>query len=81
MVIAKTVAATAVGALAAWGVETALVAAWSIDPGFVGVLVRVSLATAVGTAVLVVAALALRIDELRHIVGVMTDLARRRARA
>ncbi len=81
VVIAKTVAAAAVGALAAWGVETALVAAWSIDPGFVGVLVRVSLATAVGTAVLVVAALALRIDELRHIVGVMTDLARRRARA
>ena len=81
VVIGKTALATAVGALAAWGVETLLVSAWGQDPGFMLALARATLATVAGTAVIVVAALALRIEELRHIVGVMTDLARRKARA
>jgi hypothetical protein len=81
VVIGKTLVATAVGAFAAWAVETALVSAWTLDAGFLLVLARVVLATAAGTAVIVAVALALRIEELRHIVGVMTDLVRRRARA
>ena len=49
--------------------------------GFLLLLVRISLAVAAGGLVIVAGSLALRIDELRSIVGVMTDLVRRRGRA
>jgi putative peptidoglycan lipid II flippase len=80
-VMAKTVVVSLAGALAAYGVDQALTAAWGVAPGFLLLLVRISLAVAVGGLVIVAGSLALRIDELRSIVGVMTDLGRRRGRA
>jgi putative peptidoglycan lipid II flippase len=81
VVMAKTVLVSFAGALVAYAVDQALVGAWGTDPGFLLVLVRISLAVAAGGLVIVAGSLALRIDELRAIVGVMTDLVRRRGRA
>ena len=68
-------------ALVAYAIDRALVGAWGTDPGFLLLLVRISLAVAAGGLVIVAGSLALRIDELRAIVAVMTDLVRRRGRA
>ena len=81
VVMAKTVLVSFAGALVAYAVDRALVGAWGADPGFLLLLVRISLAVAAGGLVIVAGSLALRIDELRAIVGVMTDLVRRRGRA
>ncbi len=81
LVMAKTVVVSLAGALAAYLVESALVGAWGVDPGFILILVRITLAAAAGGLVIVAGSIALRIDELRSIVGVMVDLIRRRGRA
>jgi putative peptidoglycan lipid II flippase len=81
MVIGKTLVVSFAGALAAYGVDQALTAAWGVSPGLLLLLVRISLAVVAGGLVIIAGSLALRIDELRSIVGVMTDLVRRRGRA
>jgi len=68
------------GAGAAYLVNTALVAAWGEDTSQLLVLVRLIAATAAGGLVVVGGAAALRMEELRTIVGVMADLMRRRGR-
>jgi peptidoglycan biosynthesis protein MviN/MurJ (putative lipid II flippase) len=69
-----------VGAGVAYAVNNALVAAWGEDASQVLVLVRLVVATAAGGLVVVAGAAALRMEELRTIVGVMADLMRRRGR-
>ena len=81
MVMAKTFAASLAGALVAFGIESALVLAWGQDPGFILILVRTTVAIAAGGLVIIAGSLALRIGELRTIVGVVLDLFRRRGRA
>jgi putative peptidoglycan lipid II flippase len=68
------------GAAAAFLVNNALVTAWGQDTLQVLVLVRLVAATAAGGLVVVAGAAALRMEELRTIVGVMADLIRRRGR-
>jgi putative peptidoglycan lipid II flippase len=68
------------GAAAAYAVNNALVTAWGVDTSQLLVLVRLVAATAAAALVVVVGAAALRMDELRTIVGVMADLLRRRGR-
>jgi putative peptidoglycan lipid II flippase len=81
MVMAKTFAVSLAGALVAFGIESALVGAWGPDPGFIPILVRTTVAVAAGGLVIVAGSFALRIGELRTIVGVVMDLIRRRGRA
>ena len=69
-----------VGAAVAYAVNNALVTAWGEDASQVLVLVRLVVATAAGGLVVVAGAAALRMEELRTIVGVMADLMRRRGR-
>ena len=68
------------GAAAAYVVNNALVTAWGEDTSQLLVLVRLMAATAAGGLVVVAGAAALRMEELRTIVGVMADLMRRRGR-
>ena len=68
------------GGSAAYVVNNALVTAWGEDTSQVLVLVRLAAATAAGGLVVVAGAAALRMEELRTIVGVMADLMRRRGR-
>jgi putative peptidoglycan lipid II flippase len=68
------------GAGAAYLVNSALVTAWGEDTSQLLVLVRLVAATAAGGLVVVAGAAALRMEELRTIVGVMADLVRRRGR-
>jgi len=68
------------GALVAYAIDVALVGAWGAAPGFLLLLVRIAVAVAAGGLVIVAGSLALRIDELRTIVGVVVDLVRRRGR-
>jgi putative peptidoglycan lipid II flippase len=68
------------GAAAAYAVNSALVAAWGEDASPLLVLVRLVAATAAGGLVVLAGAAALRLEELRTIVGVMADLLRRRGR-
>jgi hypothetical protein len=72
---------TAAGAVVAYGIEQALLGAWGEDPGVVLLVARSGLAVLGGGLVLVAGALALRIAELRTIVGVVVDLIARRGRA
>ena len=69
-----------VGAAAAFVVNNALVTAWGQDTSQLLVLARLVAATAAGGLVVVAGAAALRMEELRTIVGVMADLIRRRGR-
>jgi putative peptidoglycan lipid II flippase len=80
-VLGRAAAVALAGAAVAWGVEQALLAAWGEDPGFLVLLVRASAATAAGGLVILGGSLALRITELRTIVGIVLDLLRRRGRA
>ncbi len=80
-VLLRTLVVAAAGGAVAWGVEQALLDAWGEDPGFVLLLVRVSIATAAGGLVFIAGSLALRISELRLIVDLVVDLLRRRGRA
>jgi putative peptidoglycan lipid II flippase len=80
-VVARTLVVTLAGAAVGYGIELALVAAWGEDPGFLLLVVRSGLAVAAGGVVIIAGALALRIAELRTIVGVVVDLISRRGRA
>ena len=80
VVMAKTVVVSFAGALVAYAIDVALVGAWGAAPGFLLLLVRIAVAVAAGGLVIVAGSLALRIDELRTIVGVVVDLVRRRGR-
>ncbi len=80
-VLLLTAIVSAFGAAAAWAVTVVLVGAWSEDASVLLVLLRLVLATAAGAAVVVAGSLALRIGELRTIVGVVKDLLRRPGRA
>ncbi len=53
VVMAKTVLVSFAGALVAYAVDRALVGAWGADPGFLLLLVRISLAVAAGGLVIV----------------------------
>jgi len=81
VVLGKSLLVGLAGAAVAFGVEQLLRGAWGEGPGFVLVLARTTAATTAGGAVIVAGSLALRIDELRTIVGVVVDLIRRRGRA
>jgi len=81
LVMAKSLLVCGVGAGVAWGVEQALLGAWGEDPGFLLLVARAGTAVAAGGLVIIAGSLALRITELRTIVGVVMDLLRRRGRA
>ncbi len=51
------------------------------DPGTIGLIIEMGVATLVWAGVTAAAALALRIDELRSIVGLMVDALRRPRRS
>jgi putative peptidoglycan lipid II flippase len=79
-VMGRAVLVAATGGVVAWAIGIALTGAFGADPGFVRLLVRTAVETAVGGAVILAGSLALRIEEPRLIVGVVVDLIRRRGR-
>jgi putative peptidoglycan lipid II flippase len=81
VVMAKTVAVSLAGSLVAFGVSQVLTGAWGPAPGVLLLLCRICLAVAAGGLVIVAGSLALRVTELRTIVGVVADLIRRRGRS
>jgi putative peptidoglycan lipid II flippase len=81
LVMTKALVASALGAAIAWLVYEALLGAWGEDPGFLLLLVRTAVTTICGGVVILVASAALRIEELRTIVGLVVDLLRRKGRA
>jgi putative peptidoglycan lipid II flippase len=80
-VLARTLLVTLAGAAVAYGTRQVLLGAWGEDPGFALLVARSGLAVASGGLVIVAGAFALRIGELRTIVGVVVDLIARRGRA
>jgi putative peptidoglycan lipid II flippase len=80
-VLLRTLVVAGAGGVVAWLVHQALLGTWGEDPGFVLVVVRAAIASLAGGLVIVAGALALRITELRTIVGIVVDLLRRRGRA
>ena len=80
VVMAKTTAASVAGALVAWIVTAGLTAAWGASPGLLAVFVRLCLASGAGMLVILGGSLALRIEEPRAIVAIVTDLVRSRRR-
>ena len=81
VVMTKALGASALGAAVAWLVYEALLGAWGEDPGFLLLLVRTAVTTICGGIVILAASTALRIEELRTIVGLVVDLLRRKGRA
>jgi len=81
VVMTKALVASALGAAVAWLVYEALLGAWGEDPGFLLLLVRTAITTICGGVVILAASAALRIEELRTIVGLVVDLLRRKGRA
>jgi len=81
VVMTKALGASALGAAVAWLVYEALLGAWGEDPGFLLLLVRTAVTTICGGVVILAASTALRIEELRTIVGLVVDLLRRKGRA
>jgi len=81
LVMGKSLVVSLAGGVAAYAVEQLLVGAWGESPGFVLLVVRAGLAVSVGGLVIVAGSRALRITELGTIVGLMSDLIRRRGRA
>jgi putative peptidoglycan lipid II flippase len=81
LVAGKTLVVSVAGGLAAWFVYSTLLGAWGEDPGVLLLLVRATAATLAGGAVILLGAFALRIEELRTIVGIVVDLLRRKGRA
>ena len=77
--MAVTLAITGVAGAAAWLLERSMLDAWGADPGVLVVLLRIVLVTALGGAIVLAGAVALRIPELPAILSVVTDLVRRRA--
>ena len=81
VVMAKSLVASVAGGVAAWLVYSALLGAWGEDPGVLLLLVRATVTALVGGIVILGGAVALRIEELRTIVGIVVDLLRRKGRA
>jgi putative peptidoglycan lipid II flippase len=81
VVAGKALVVSVAGGIVAWLVYSALLGAWGEDPGFLLLLVRASLTTLAGGVVILLGAMALRIEELRTIVGIVVDLLRRKGRA
>jgi putative peptidoglycan lipid II flippase len=81
VVMAKSLLVAGAGAVVALVVSRLLLGGWGEDPGFVLLLVRTVAATGAGGAVILAGSVALRIEELGTIVGVVVDLIRRRGRA
>jgi putative peptidoglycan lipid II flippase len=81
IVMAKSLVVSAAGAVVAYAVAQLMVIAWGEDPGYIALIVRTGLTVAAGGLVIVAGSLALRIGELQTIVGLMSDLIRRRGRA
>ena len=81
VVMTKALVASALGAAVAWLVYEALLGAWGEDPGFLLLLIRTAITTICGGVVILAASAALRIEELRTIVGLVVDLLRRKGRA
>jgi hypothetical protein len=79
--MAKALAASVAGGLVAWLAYEALLGVWGEDPGFLLLLLRTTITTICGGAVILAASAALRIEELRTIVGLVLDLLRRKGRA
>lgn len=75
--MARSTAAAAVGAAAAWTVTAELTTVWGGDPGLVLAFVRLCAATSVGGLVILVGSLALRIDEPRALAAIVLDLLHR----
>ncbi|HET7830547.1 MAG TPA: murein biosynthesis integral membrane protein MurJ [Candidatus Limnocylindrales bacterium] len=69
-----------VAAAVAFGVQRWLAGVWGERPSQLLILVELVITTAAGGLVVVAGAAALRMEELRTIVGVMADLVRRRGR-
>jgi putative peptidoglycan lipid II flippase len=80
-VMARSVLAAAAGGAVAWLAHAALLGLWGEDPGFVLLLVRAAVSTVLGGVVILGASVALRIEELGTIVGIVVDLLRRKGRA
>jgi putative peptidoglycan lipid II flippase len=81
VVMTKALIASVAGGVVAWLVYEALLGAWGQDPGFLLLLVRTTVTTICGGVVIIGASAALRIEELRTIVGLVVDLLRRKGRA
>ena len=81
VVMAKALVASVAGGVVSWLVYEALLGAWGEDPGFLLLLVRTTVTTICGGVVILAASAALRIEELRTIVGLVVDLLRRKGRA
>jgi putative peptidoglycan lipid II flippase len=81
LVMAKSLLVALAGAFVASLVLAPLRDAWGADPGFALLLIRLVLVGGAGGLVILVGSLALRITELRTIVGLVVDLLRRRGRA
>ena len=80
-VAVKAVAATLAACVVAIGLNGGLGLIGSDDPGVIALAVRIAIVGGVGLGVYALLALALRIQELPSIVGVMADLLRRPRRA
>jgi putative peptidoglycan lipid II flippase len=80
-VAGKAMVLSIAGGAVAWLVYSALLGAWGEDPGVLLLLVRATVAALAGGSVILVGAIALRIEELQTIVGIVVDLLRRKGRA
>jgi putative peptidoglycan lipid II flippase len=81
VVLGKGVVVSIAGGGVAWLVHQALLGAWGDSPGFLLLLVRAALVTISGGVVILGTSVALRIEELGTIVGIVVDLLRRKGRA
>ncbi|HEY4189622.1 MAG TPA: murein biosynthesis integral membrane protein MurJ [Candidatus Limnocylindrales bacterium] len=80
-VMARTALVSIAGGVVAWAIVQGLSSAWGTEPGFLRLLLEMTLATVAGGLVIFAGSVALRIEEPRLIVGVVVDLMRRRGRS
>jgi hypothetical protein len=81
LVFVRSLGASLVAAGVVFALRGGLALVGPLEPGLVGLLVRLTLTGGVGLAVFALLAAVLRIPELPSIVGVMADLLRRPRRA
>ena len=81
VVMGKALIASVAGGAVAWAVYQGLLGSWGEAPGFLLLLVRATLTIVSGGVVILAVSVALRIEELRTIVGLVVDLVRRKGRA
>jgi putative peptidoglycan lipid II flippase len=80
-VLLRTLIVAVIGAAVAFGIDQALIGAWGQAPGFIRVLVRLSLAVTAGGLVILGGSIALRIEDPRRIVRIVVALIHRRGSA